>query len=406
MSDKIHLEGTPVFYKNLNSPAKIIVNRGGAGSGKSYSTLQLLVYKLLTEEKKSIIVLRKTLPALRHSTYEAFLGLLDDMKVYGLLEESKQYLTYRYGNSVIRFGSVDNAEKIKSTEFNYIFLEEATDFSYQDYQMIKLRLRAPSIDGKKNQMFLCFNPVNETHWIKTKLLASETDCEEIVSTYKDNPFIPEDYREMLEELINQDRNYYRVYALGEWGRLDGLIYTTNYKIVGEIPNAKESQSFYGLDFGFNDPCALIECIPTQNTPELREVGVRELIYETELTTEQLIFAMEKVIPPEKRHRPIYCDSAEPDRIKAIRLAGFNAKPAKKGKSIIDGIDFVKTCFLFVVRGGDNLVKELNSYSWKEDKDGNTQDVPIDIYNHTLDALRYALITHLKKANFKFRWIGG
>ena len=785
MSNKINLKGTPVFYKNLNSTAKIIVNRGGAGSSKSFSTLQLLVYKLLKEEKKSIIILRKTLPALRHSTYEAFLGLIEDMGVKGLLEESKQYLTYRYGNSVLRFGSVDNAEKIKSTEFNYIFLEEATDFSYQDYQMIKLRLRAPSVDGKKNQMFLCFNPVSETHWIKTKLLANEPDCQEIVSTYKENPYIPEDYREMLEELINQDQNYYRVYALGEWGRLDGLIYNGNYKIIGEVPNAKESQSFYGLDFGFNDPCALIECIPTQNTPELREIGVKELIYKSELTTEELIGEMEKVIPPEKRHRPIYCfhpdtlvrtntesevrindlnigdrlhgnktildivrtphkgellnikvksildpirctlnhkipiirkkgritrrsdddlcnsielvnasdiqkgdylltplkgiendikleldsksrykngqiknkikfkfdssifrllgyyaaegsvyisrkdggttkfyfaeheefthvqdvidiikkcfgvectkyyghpgaiainvysvilanffreyvsgvainkkvhpdlmnmsteyqkefligwlrgdggltikekdnrgsssyklsgttaskdlgrqmflmalrcelhpymttrickpspkrnvnrdtvafdvhfslkgitdlgfyttdkkqlrvrrvidnlmlvqvtqlsfeeyegdvididvdkddlfvaenvlvhncDSAEPDRIKAIRQAGFNAKPAKKGKSIIDGIDFVKSCFLFIVRGSDNVIKELNSYSWKVTKDGDTLDEPIDTFNHCLDSLRYALITHLKKANFKFRWIG-
>jgi PBSX family phage terminase large subunit len=287
----------------------------------------------------------------------------------------------------------------QSTNYNYIFMEEATEFLYSDYLQLKLRLREPSVDGKRNQIFMNFNPIDEHHWIKEKVIDKEKSVTEIVSNYKDNPFLQKDYIEELESLVDLDVNYYRVYALGEWGKLENLIYR-NWSIYEEY-NGNDDECFFGIDFGFNDPMVLIEVCPS--TKNKKELYIKEHIYQTGLTTGQFIALMKKIIPKNKRHRPFFCDAAEPDRILEIKMAGFNAKPAKK--NVKDGIDFVKRWHLKYDPQSLNLIKESRAYSWDTDKDGNVLDVPIDFLNHTMDAVRYAIYTHMfkKRKNF-IRWV--
>jgi phage terminase large subunit len=402
MSEKaiqIKFNGTRIFNATMNSKARIVVNRGGAGSSKSVSVLQVLLLKFLREKRKKILIIRKTLPSLRTSTHEAFMELLSDNGLTDFIRQEKQFLNYYYGSNKIHFGSVDDPEKIKSSNYSYIFMEEATDFTYNDFQLLKLRLREPSVDGVRNQMFLAFNPVDEFHWIKDKVLEGEAGVEEIHSTYRDNPYLDDEYISDLEALINQDPNYHRIYTLGQWGKLENLIYR-NWKAV-EFYKERLHDKFYGLDFGFNAPSALIEISPEKDSSD---IYLKELIYQSKLTNAQLIERMKKLIPRSKRHRPIYCDSAEPDRIKEIRLAGFNAKEAKK--NVQDGIDFVKRKNLKILKSDENIIKEVQSYSYKVDKDGNVKnDDPVDFMNHALDAIRYGIYTHLgRNRKVGIRWL--
>lgn len=388
-AQKISIKITNVFKRNKEATAKIIVNRGGARSSKSFSICQLLIERMFLPFPRKILIVRKTLPALRISVLPMYLDLLSNYNVRNYIKEEKQFLNYTYGRSLTHFGSVDDPEKIKSSEWNDIWVEEATEFSYEDFVNLKLRMSAPDY-GLRNQMFLSFNPTDEYHWIKTNIIDNpeEDDVLEIVSNYKDNPYLSSDYIKLIEALEKQDPNFFRIYTLGEWGRLEHVIYN-NWSIVNELtPEGKEE--IYGLDFGFNSPSSLNRIYVNEE-----EAHIEELIYKTGLTTDKLISEMKSQIPESKRQRcQIYADSADPEKIEAISTAGFWCIPAEK--DVENGIDTVKRFSLKVKNNSANTIKELRSYSWKTDKNGRVTEEPVKFNDHSMDSTRYALHTHCKK----------
>ena len=380
---------TDVFIQNKQSKAIVLANRGGARSSKSYSIIQLLVERFFGIPGRQILMLRKTLPALRKSTYKDTMGYIERLGLSGKIVEHKQDLTLDYGTSTIQFGSLDDPTKIKSTQWNDIFMEEATEFTYEDFVVLRTRLSAP-IDKKiPNQLYMAFNPEDEYHWIKTKVLEEMNDVQEIVSNYKFNPFLSEEYIKLLLDLQFQDPNYYRIYTLGEWGKLENQIYSNWGKIDYWCANPDET--VYGIDFGFNNPSTLVKvAIKDMNA------WVDELIYQPGLTNPELISAVSKQVSNEdKRRSYFFADSAEPDRIKEFEDAGFNIIPAEK--DIHDGIDSVRRYKLNIMDSATNILKEIRSYSWKKDrKTERILDDPIKFNNHAMDAMRYALHTYTKE----------
>jgi phage terminase large subunit len=384
----MNVPATRVFYRNRAARAQIIINRGGRGSSKSYSIAQLLLIKFLTEKEKKILILRKTLPSLRISTWLLWMDLIDRYGVGPYIGEHRALLNYTYGRNLLHFGSLDDPEKIKSTDWNYIWIEEANEFAYEDFIILKLRLSAPSLDGKRNQIFVSFNPVDEFSWIKEKVVDGKEEKEEIVSTYKDNPFLHPDTVQMLEQLREQDRNYHRIYALGQWGRLEDLVYS-NYDFVYDLPSSDDHlETIYGLDFGFNAPTALIRIMLKDG-----EAWEKEMLYQSGLTNAELIEKLKELVP--NRSDYIFADSEEPQRIEEIHGAGFNIYPAQK--SVKDGIDHVKRHKCHITHDSENLKKEKLSYAWKKDKNGHVLDEPIKFRNHAMDAERYALFTYSQVA---------
>ncbi|MCI4625047.1 MAG: PBSX family phage terminase large subunit [Candidatus Magnetoovum sp. WYHC-5] len=374
---------TTIEVKTEQAVSQIVINRGGAGSGKSYAIANLLLFKFCTEKNKKILVCRKYLPSLRISILPLFLDIIETVYGWGGIEYEKVFLNLKYKDNLIHFGSVDDAEKYKSTEWNYIFFEEATEFTYKDFQTVRLRLRAKT-DSERNQIYMALNPVDEFHWIKEKLIDSGAeDITEIHSTYRDNLFLNDDYKNTLENLANQDLNYYRIYALGQWGRLDHTIYS-NWA-VGDMP--AKGEVFYGLDFGFNAPTAMVKIILYDGV-----LYEEEVLYKTGLTNRDLIDKLKTII--KLKNAPIYADEAEPARIEEIYRAGFNIHPSEK--SVKDGIDFVKRYRVVIAKNSSNLVKEKRSYSYKTDKNGKVIDEPVKYMDHLMDAERYAVYTHLGK----------
>lgn len=396
----IELQATRLFYRNRDSTAKIVCNRGGTRSGKSWAIAQVLFLdKFFNEKNKKFLVLRKTLPSLKLAALADFKKFVQDYGLENRIVEEKQSLNYYYrpNKNYLHFGALDDPDKIRSTAWNYIWTQEATDFTYEDYLELKRRLSEPSGDGRRNQLFMCLNPTDEYSWIKEKVLDKEKDVDEIHSTHLDNPFLSDDYRQDLEALIEQDINHYRIYVQGEWGRLEDLIYR-NWTTVQEIP---EGEVVYGLDFGFVNPSALVKCTIVDRGKGRREAYMQELLYEPELTNADLISRLKRLIP---RRAPLYADPAEPARIKEIYDEGYNVLEADK--RVLDGIDFLKSLKLFVHEESLNLSKELKAYSRRKDKQGRLLEEPIKYRDHGVDAMRYALYTHLKDkvGGGAIRWI--
>jgi len=384
--NKKELTITSVFKRNYESKYKINCNIGGARSSKSYSIAQLFAYKMRTERNKNIGITRKTLPALKMTAYRLFIDILKEWGLYNVEHHNRTENFYDFPekNNRVQFFSLDDPEKIKSTEFNYIWLEEASEFTFRDYITLYTRLSGKTSLGELNQIFLSLNPEDANSWIATKLI-KEPNCNLIKSNYLDNPFLGEDYVKILTDLKNQDENAYKIFTLGEWGNTEGLIYK-NYNLVDEMPKG-DFETFYGLDFGYNVPTALIE-IKIKD----KEVYIDELLYKTGLTNSDVIEELKKLNID--KHNEIFADCAEPARIEEIcREGGFNAMPSDK--SVKTGIDFVKKFRLHITKKSDNVIKEIKSYSWKKNKDGNFLDEPIKFNDHLLDALRYGLYTKLK-----------
>jgi len=378
------VEYTPLLQKTLDSKAKTVVHVGGAGSSKSYSLAQLMIIKLVNEPDKKIGICRKTFPALRMTAMSLVISLLKQYGIYNLERHNKTSHIYEYNTSHIQFFSLDEPEKIKSSDFNYIWVEEGNEFSYEDYVVLKLRLRSPATRNEVNQIYLSLNPIDANHWIPQKLI-KEDAVEVIHSTYKDNPFLDREYIKILLDLINQDENYYRVYALGEWGKLEHLIYR-NYKIVNDLPQERQAM-VYGLDFGYTNPTAL-----TKVTMSNQQLYWEERIYRAYLTNADLI----ELLSHEERG-DIYADSSEPQRIEEIRRAGYNIYPANKDVKL--GIDVCKRQTLQIVVPSVNGIKEIAGYQYKKDKDGNVLEEPVKFNDHFCDAGRYGTMGLINRFGF-------
>ena len=375
---------TSIYDKLTSSRARTVINVGGARSSKSYSIAQLIVYKLINEERKKIGITRKTYPALRRTAYDLIISLLKDYGIYRESNHNKSFSTYTHGTNRIEFFGMDEPEKLKSTGFSYIWMEEANEFTHDDYFTLWLRLSEPTSKGERNQIFLSFNPIDENNWI-AKTLIHEKDVEIIHSTYKDNPFLEDDYIKSLESIIEKDTNYYRVYVLGEWGSLENLIYS-NWDIIDELPKEYNAMC-YGLDFGYVNPLALVEVCLIEG-----EIYLDEVIYKERMTNSDLI---ERLSHIEKGD--IYADRDELQRIEEISRAGYAAYPGEKDVKM--GIDLCNRHKLHITKRSDNLLKEIRGYQRKKDKDNNVLEDPVKYHDHCMDAMRFGVYGLVSRFGF-------
>jgi len=286
-------------------------------------------------------------------------------------------------NSIL-FCGLDDVEKLKSISgITGIWVEETTEISEEDFNQLNLRLRGQTKYPK--QITMTFNPVSALHWLKKRFFDStKHEAFTLKTTYEDNKFIDDEYKKVLEDLKSQDEIYYQIYARGEWGLLSNLIYT-DWEVTAELPKSFE-RIFWGLDFGYNNPSALVKVgIYDQ------QIYILDEFYKTGLTNSELTSILEKKV---QKHEDIYADSAEPARIEEIRRKGLNIYPAIK--SVKDGIDLVKRHKLHISGECTNFIKEIQAYKYKKDKDGNVLDEPVKFLDHAMDAVRYALYTGLKE----------
>lgn len=382
-----------VFIPYYMNTSRYLVLYGGAGSGKSVFVGQKIVYRMLTENKHKFLVARKVEATIRESARAEIIGAIQEMGVDSLFHYStaptgEMTISCINGNKII-FRGLDNKEKLKSIkDITGLWLEEASDFTLDDFTQLDLRLRGKHILNYK-QVILSFNPISSKHWLKTRFFdTKDEDATVLHTTYKNNRFLDDKYIQTLEKLKQTNYTYYQVYALGKWGVLKGIIYT-NYTIIDEMPKDTLIHR-YGIDFGFNHPTACTEIkIDGEN------LYLDEILYESMLTNTDLIRRL-KAKAPHLLNLKGYLDSAEPARIADFEKAGFDVLPALK--DVTAGIDKIKSLNIFVTKRSENIIKELDLYCWKLDRNDEPLDEPLKENDDIMDAIRYAVFIDNKEPN--------
>lgn len=331
----------------------------------------MLIATAQSETDAVYTITRKTLPALKASAMRDFFEILKELELYDEALHNKSENTYSLNGNLIEFISSDQPQKIRGRKRKRLWLNEANEFTLDDFRQFVLRTT--------DQIILDYNPSDEFHWIYDEVLTRD-DVTFIKSTYKDNPFLEKELVKEIERLQEVSPVDWQVFGLGERGYSEEIIYT-NWSQCETLP---QGEIIYGLDFGYNNPTALVEIVIYDNTYYLHEV-----IYQTKLTNSDLLNLLLSL--PIQKNAPIYADCAEPQRIEEIWRAGFKVFPADK--SVKDGIDKVKRSRIVVTKSSTNIWKERSSYKWQKDKNGHILDVPVKFNDHSLDGIRYALHTH-------------
>lgn len=398
---KISVQANPCFKEVDRSHKRYIVMKGSAGSGKSVDTAQNYILRLMKDKGRNLVCVRKADVTNRDSTFAELTGAIyrmfgDKAERYWQINMSPLKLTCKAnGNQIIFRGMNDDKqrEKLKSITFQKgkltdVWCEEATELTQADLEIIDDRLRGTLPDGQFYQIRLTFNPVNRNHWIK-KVFFDIPDENVLChhSTYIMNRFIDDAYRARMERRKLVDPEGYRIYGLGEWGEIGGLI-LHNWEVKDISQNAADYDDFAnGQDFGFNHADVIL---PVGIKDD--DIYITKELYEYEKDTNELIsMALDMGID---RKKQMWCDSAEPDRIKMWQKAGFRATGVDKGGSagsIKAQIDWLKQRKIYVHPSCVNTIKELQQWKWKKDeKTGDYLDEPVPFQDDAMAALRYAV----------------
>lgn len=384
------MQVSKVFEQTLDAyisgKYSIIANYGGTRSTKTYSTLQLIYLLALSKKMKDkvITVFSRSLPHLKRGCLRDFKKILEAEEYAGVRQENKSDLFFIIGNNnKVEFCSAEDVGKLHGAQRDIVFVNECNYISNDKISQIFVRT-----SGVK---FIDWNPTFH-FWVDN--YRERPDYIEFRSTYRDNQFLSAEQINEIESHKNNER-WWRCYGEGLDYVREGLVYPD----VSVVEDHEFKNPIIGLDFGFNDPTACVMIEVEDNT-----LYVKELFYKTQLDVESLKNKM--MFIPKKT--PIIADSARPELIKELHdNAGYNIMPCKKGKnSITDGVQIVNSFKIVYVgpREKDTFI-EFTEYGWAEDKEGNYLDTPKDKYNHSMDAIRYA-VTYLcdkpsGKYNYKF-----
>lgn len=371
-------EETRRWLQAADAP-RVLIHRGGTRSGKTYNAcIAWATYLANNDERLSIV--RKTLPALKASVLKDMVEVLDEMALY---DPSNHHHTDKEikipGGGVIDYFPTDDEQKVRGRSRDHLWGNEANEIPRSAWRQLVLRT--------EGRIMLDFNPSHDAeHWIVRRYEGSE-DAKWVTSTYKDNPFLPDEQIREIESLKEKDPWAWKVYGLGERARPATSIYQ-DIEPLQEKPGG----GIYGLDFGYNDPMCLGR-VQRRDTAPKPTLDVWCLLHESHLTTTDLINRMDSMSV--EKSVPMYCDSAEPDRIQQLKRAGYNAKPAKKGQgSVKAGIDWMKQHKIRVGGpAGENARREFRNYRWETREGGQPTDEPVDTDDHAPDMARYAAHTH-------------
>lgn len=392
------VKANPCFRAVDLSEKRYIVMKGSAGSGKSVDTAQNYILRLLKDTGRNLVAMRKSDITNRDSTFAELTGAIyrifgDKADLYWQINKSPLQITCRHnGNKIIFRGMNDDKqrEKLKSITFQKgkltdVWLEEATEFTQADLEIIDDRLRGDLPPGQFYQIRMTFNPVSSNHWIK-KVFFDFPDANTFThhSTYLDNRFIDAAYKARMERRKLIDPDGYRIYGEGEWGEIGGLI-LTNYAVEDfDTEPARFDYMVNAQDFGFNHA----DCIGEVGFKDGELYLCREL-YVFEKDTDEIIQLAEGKF---RKNLTMYCDSAEPDRIRMWRKAGYKAVPVKKEPNSVKAqIDHLKQHKIHIHHSCVNTIKEIQQWKWKRDeKTGVYLDEPVNFFDDAMAMLRYSI----------------
>ena len=379
--NQLKIKATPVFYANKKAYEEgypVICNEGGSRSSKSYSIVQLLITIALNTPKIRISLVSHSLPHVKRGIYRDFKSIMEQWCLWDETDFRYTDFIYTFKNgSYIELFGLEDPDKAKGPARDILFINEANLISKALYDQLIIRTTG--------QVFLDWNPADFVSWVYD--VADDPQNKRIHSTYLNNISNLSDTQikniEQYKDL--PDDFMWKVYGLGERGAAKELIYT-QWKQYSETPNG---DTFYGLDFGYVHPAALIKVTHYEGQNYFEEI-----IYESGLTLSDLSRLIKEKLP---ERATIYADAAEPKSIEELYRQGFNIKPAVK--EVWAGIMQMKSYPINIHQASQNLKREIQSYKWKKDKNDLIVEEPVKANDDALDASRYAVFTHLSKPKF-------
>lgn len=377
------------------------VHYGGASSGKSHGVFQKIVIKALKDWKKprKILVLRKVGATVRDSVFADVQATLSYFGILNMCKVNMSAFRIELPNGAeFIFKGMDNPEKIKSIKgISDVVMEEASEFTLDDYTQLTLRLRDKA--HKQKQIYLMFNPVSKANWVYNAFFVKKPKNTVVYqTTYKDNRFLDAVTRENIEELANRNEAYYKIYALGEFATLDKLVFPKYTKALLNKDDLRQITSYFGLDYGFiNDPSAFMH---VKIDDDRKRLYVVEEYVKKGLTNDKIA---ESITALGYAKEQIRADSAEKKSNQELRNLGIGRViDVKKGAgSVMQGIQYLLQYEWIVDERCVKTIEELENYTWKKDKATNEYiNEPVDSYNHCLDAIRYAIQDKITKSKIK------
>ena len=388
LMNEVNVYTTAVFnanYAQYKKGVRLIINEGGSRSSKTYSILQLLFYIAYNSEKPLIIsIVSRTLPHLKLGAMRDFESVLNDagVNVDKIKNVSNSY--YKINKSTVEFFGVEQLDKVHGPSRDILFINEANFIKYSIYTQLAMRT--------SDTIFIDYNPVSK-FWVNDEIFGKEKHSL-IHSTYQNNHLLPEGIKLFLDSKLkryNEEKaagtitkafeNYCNIYLFGKLGSVEGTIFENwRYEDDGEIDKAYRELTFsYGLDYGFYpDPDAMVKVAIDKGR---KIIYVTELFYTTNNGTDDLVKDIQRCTLPNEL---IIAESATPRTNEDIRRRGLNIRPVQKTRTVVEWLREIQDYEIVISKESVNLERELCYYVWSDKKAG----VPIDAWNHLLDALRY------------------
>lgn len=376
---------TSVYDRNLDALAakyRYIVNKGSTRSSKTYSVLQLLFTIARSAPLPlTISVVSESMPHLKKGCIRDFREMLINEGLWDVKKWNATDKIYTIGDSIIEFFSVDNVGKVHGPSRDILYVNECINIEYEIYRQLAIRTT--------EHIFLDCNPSFE-FWLDEKVLSQKEEALLIHSTYKDNQYLSDAQVREIES-NRHDKEWWKVYGEGLTGSPQGLV-IGNWDIVQELPSAYKKR-WIGIDFGFtNDPTAIVDMRLHDG-----ELWIDELLYCKGFDNPMIAQVLESLGIP--RDTPIIADCAEPKSIREIASFGWRVEPAQKGRdSVSTGISILNRYKKHVTQHSTNIMNEYRNYRWHTDDFGNPTNMPIDRYNHAIDAQRYVCLNKLLEKN--------
>lgn len=372
-------ETTGVFSKLAEvTDKRVVVLYGGSSSSKTITALQYLTAWCLKGAGLVVTVVGESIPVIKRSVLRDWQRVvMQDMFERDRFNKIENTYTFANG-SVLQFIPADDENRFVAMRHDLVLIDEAYNVSKGIFDQLDIRTRV--------QLLLTFNPVSP-FWA-TSLQDERDDVAVIHATYKDNPFLEQSIVDALELRAKHDLNFYRVFVLGQYGTLEGLVFREgeHWSKTDEMPQEFKRRVFV-VDYGFSyDPTAILDLRLSDG-----QFWVHEIEYTTGLFNNEIAEILKGAGAV---GHEVVCDSAEPKSNAELRRLGINVVEAKKGQdSVVYGIRKMQEFRLNVTRDSKNTVKELRNYKYIKDKDGEYRGKLSDGYNHSIDALRYG-ITHI------------
>lgn len=372
---------TTATEKILQLRKRIKAVAGGTSAGKTISIEQILIDLAQTDQVPTLTsIVSESFPHLKRGSMRDFLNIMQDAGYYQDSRWNRTDYIYTFeSGSRIEFFSADQPSKVRGPRRDRLFINEANNVPYEAYDQLEVRTA--------DDVWLDWNPTNE-FWFYDQVLPVRTaDVDFITLTYKDNEALNTSIIQSIES-HKHNKAWWSVYGLGQLGDVEGKIYK-DWREIDEIPHEARLVR-RGLDFGYsNDPSALID-VYYYNGGYIFD----EMIYQKGMSNKQLADFILNLPEPQTL---IIADSAEPKSIDELKVYGLNVIATTKGAgSINQGIQYVQDQRISYTKRSVNLKKEYRNYMWKKDPlTDKTLNIPQDVWNHSMDALRYAIQSLVK-----------